>query len=66
MPPTPRAPLGDAAFDQLLALARLDLDAERKTAAAPAVDLVMSLMDSLDEVEVGETPPATAFDPRWT
>ena len=65
MPPTPRQPLGDAAFDQLLAFARLDLPAERKATAGPAVQMVMGLFDSLDDVEVGETPPATAFDARW-
>jgi hypothetical protein len=65
MAPTARQPLGDAAFDQLLSVARLELPAERRAAAGPVVDMVMSLFDSLDEIEVGETPPATAFDARW-
>ena len=34
MTSTPRSPLGDEAFDQLLAHARLDLSTERRTAAA--------------------------------
>jgi Asp-tRNA(Asn)/Glu-tRNA(Gln) amidotransferase C subunit len=65
MPPTARAPLGDEALDQLLALARLDLSAERRATVSPAVDMVIGLFDSLDEVEVGETAPAPAFDARW-
>lgn len=65
MAPAERSPLGDEAFDQLLAHARLDLDPDRRTAAGPAVAMVLGLYDSLDEVAVGETPPATAFDARW-
>jgi hypothetical protein len=29
------------------------------------VTMVLGLYDSLDEIEVGETPPASAFDARW-
>lgn len=65
MAPTARQPLGEAAFDQLLALARLELPAERRAVAGPVIDTVLSMFDSLDEIEVGETPPATAFDARW-
>jgi hypothetical protein len=65
MAPEDRSPLGDEAFDQLLAHARLDLDAERRTAAGPAVTMVHGLYDDLDGIAVGETPPATAFDARW-
>jgi hypothetical protein len=65
MASTPRSPLGDEALDQLLAHARLDLSAERRTAAGPAVTMVLGLYDSLDEIAVGETPPASAFDARW-
>jgi hypothetical protein len=65
MAQTARSPLGDAAFDQVLAFARLDLPAERKAVAAPAIGMISALFDSLDDIEVGETPPATAFDARW-
>ena len=65
MAPPARQPLGDAALDQLLSVARLDLPAERRAAAGPVVGMVMGLFDSMDEIEVGETPPATAFDARW-
>ncbi|MGY1737318.1 hypothetical protein [Geodermatophilus sp. SYSU D00684] len=65
MASTDRSPLGDEAFDQLLAHARLDLSTERRAAAGPAVTMVHGLYDSLDQVPVGETPPAAAFDARW-
>ncbi len=65
MAPPVRQPLGDDALDQLLSVARLELPAARRAAAGPVVDMVMSLFDSLDDIEVGETPPATAFDARW-
>ena len=65
MPTTARQPVADEAFDHLRALARLHLPAERRAAAGPVIDMVMGLFDSLDEIDVGETPPATAFDARW-
>lgn len=65
MSDTDRHPLGDEAVADLLAFARLDLSADRRAAAAPVIDMVTGLADSLDEVELGETPPAAAFDARW-
>ncbi|MGY1670620.1 hypothetical protein [Geodermatophilus sp. SYSU D00710] len=65
MASAPRSPLGDEVLDQLLAHARLDLTDERRAAAGPAVTMVLGLYDSLDEVAVGEMPPAAAFDARW-
>ncbi|MGX5655047.1 hypothetical protein ACWKWC_09780 [Geodermatophilus nigrescens] len=65
MASTPRSPLGDEALDQLLAHARLELGPDRRTAATPAVTMVLGLYDSLDAIAVGETPPATGFDARW-
>ncbi|SFT63655.1 hypothetical protein SAMN05660657_02105 [Geodermatophilus amargosae] len=65
MASTPRSPLGDEALDQLLAHAGLDLGTERRAAAGPAVTMILGLYDSLDEIAVGETPPASAFDARW-
>jgi Asp-tRNA(Asn)/Glu-tRNA(Gln) amidotransferase C subunit len=61
----PRENVDEAGLDQLLSFARLQLTPERKAAAKPALDLVLGLMDSLDVVDVGEVPPATAYDPRW-
>lgn len=65
MAPAERAPLSGADLDQLLGFARLDLPAERKAAVAPAVAMIAALMDSLDDIPVGEIPPAAAFDARW-
>ena len=65
MPPMPREPLSEAALDSLLAFARLELTADRRAAAGPVMDLLVGLADSLDAVDVGETPPASAFDARW-
>jgi hypothetical protein len=65
MASTPRSSLGDEALDQLLAHARLDLSTERRAATGPAVTMILGLYDSLDEIAVGETPPASAFDARW-
>lgn len=46
-------------------MARLELSPERKAAVGPAVDLVYGLVDQLDAVNLGDVPPATAFDARW-
>ncbi|MGY2128535.1 hypothetical protein [Blastococcus sp. SYSU DS0617] len=45
--------------------ARLDLTPERLEAVAPMVNGIYAMLDTLDEVPLGETPPATAFDARW-
>lgn len=60
-----RPPLGDDAFDQLLTYARLDLTVERRHGAAGGFAAVLALLDSLESIELGETPPATAFDASW-
>ena len=60
-----RQPLTEEGLEQLLAVARLPLTPERKAVARPALELIYSLVDSLDGIDLGETPPATAFDPRW-
>lgn len=52
-------------LDELARMARLELSPERKAAVGPAVDLVHGLVDQLDAVELGDVPPATAFDARW-
>ncbi|MBP2366875.1 hypothetical protein [Pseudonocardia parietis] len=60
-----RAHIDEAGLDHGLSFARLELTPERKAAMRPALDLLVGLMDSLDTVDVGEIPPAAAFDPRW-
>lgn len=65
MEPLERLPVGEAGLEHLLAVARLELTPERRAVVGPAVDMILGLMDTLDDIEIGETPPATAFDPRW-
>lgn len=60
-----RNSLADGAISPVSRFARLDLDEERAAVIAPVVDGVMGLIDTLDSIDVGETPPATAFDARW-
>lgn len=43
----------------------MDLSEERSAVIAQVVDGVMGLIDTLDAIDVGETPPATAFGSRW-
>lgn len=46
-------------------VARVGLSAERQAIVAPALDGVLQLCDALDSIDLGETPPTNAFDPRW-
>jgi len=45
--------------------ARLTLSEERLAVVGPALTQIYGLIDALDSVDLGETPPATAFDARW-
>lgn len=46
-------------------IARLDLGPDREESLGPVVEGVYALIDQLDAVPLGETPPAVGFDPRW-
>lgn len=61
----PRSPIDDSTLATLSEMVGLELSAERRTALAPALDEVLQQLDVLDTVDVGETPPAHVFDPRW-
>ncbi len=50
-----------AAADQAL----LSLPAERLPGLTDAAASVHDLLRSLASVDLGETPPATSFDPSW-
>jgi hypothetical protein len=52
-------------LDELLAAARLDLAPDRHEGLLGSLAGVHQLLAGLDAVELGETPPATAFDARW-
>lgn len=45
-------------------LARLPLSADRLQIVGPAAEMIYMLIDILDSVPLGETPPAAGFDPR--
>jgi len=60
-----RTSLAGGAISPVSGFARLDLSEERRSAVARVLDAIMGLIDTLDSVDVGETPPATAFDARW-
>jgi hypothetical protein len=62
--PTPRTFSVEATAHAARA-ARLDLAAERQEAVGAFLGEMYALIDRLDDVPLGETPPATAFDPRW-
>lgn len=53
------------ALEHALRTARLALPAERAEAVRSTVESTYALLDQLDTLELGETPPATAFDARW-
>lgn len=56
---------GAVAIEQLSQIARLELDLERREIISPTLQGLYALIDTLDQFELGETPPAQAFDARW-
>jgi Asp-tRNA(Asn)/Glu-tRNA(Gln) amidotransferase C subunit len=46
--------------------ARLPIAEERLPEVAGLLQLIQSLVDQLDDVDLGDTPPATTFDARWS
>jgi hypothetical protein len=60
----PRSFSGDAVV-YTARIARLELTPERAELVSRAAETYYALIDQLHEVALGETPPATAFDPRW-
>lgn len=61
----PRASLEESAIAPVSEFMRLPLAEDRRQLVASTADGVMALIDSLDAIDIGETPPATAFDARW-
>jgi Asp-tRNA(Asn)/Glu-tRNA(Gln) amidotransferase C subunit len=54
-----------AAVTHAAVVARLDLEAERVDLVQSALNGICSLVDLLDDVELGEAMPAFAFDADW-
>lgn len=63
---TPRPPVTPELTATLAEHARLPLPKERFADTSGLLQLVQSLVDQLDAVDLGETPPATSFDARWS
>lgn len=47
-------------------MAGLSLSPERCKAVRPMFEGVRELIATIEALDVGETPPAAAFDPRWS
>ncbi|WP_347352905.1 hypothetical protein [Intrasporangium sp.] len=62
----PRPPVTPELVRTLAAQARLPLDEERVALVVPVLQLVTSLVDQLDGLDLGDVPPATSFDARWS
>jgi Asp-tRNA(Asn)/Glu-tRNA(Gln) amidotransferase C subunit len=60
-----RAPLTSAKLQVMASAARLHVPEARQEALRSALDGIYALLDALDAVPVGETPPANAYDARW-
>lgn len=60
----PKSIVGDD-LTALTKAARLELAADRHEIVAPAFDGILQLLDGLDAVDLGETPPTNSFDARW-
>lgn len=60
----PRQFPGDA-FEHALNTARLEVPAERWEIVRSTAESVYAMLDELDTLELGETPPATALNARW-
>jgi len=48
-----------------LRTARVDLPSERVEIVRATAESVYAMLDQLDTLELGETPPATALNARW-
>jgi Asp-tRNA(Asn)/Glu-tRNA(Gln) amidotransferase C subunit len=60
----PRNFQGDA-LDHALSTARLTVPPERIETVRETAESIYTVIDQLDSLDLGETPPATAFNARW-
>lgn len=60
-----RPPVTPELLSALASYARLPVPPERSDGVGALVQGVYQLVDVLDEVDLADTPPATAFDARW-
>ena len=64
MPAGPRS-FPPESLRQTAAGARLELSDDRLEEVGQLLTDTYALIDLMDDVPLGETPPATAFDARW-
>jgi Asp-tRNA(Asn)/Glu-tRNA(Gln) amidotransferase C subunit len=60
----PRTFEGDA-LDHALRTARLTISPERIEIVRETAESIYAVIDRLDSLDLGETPPAAAFNTRW-
>jgi Asp-tRNA(Asn)/Glu-tRNA(Gln) amidotransferase C subunit len=60
----PRNFQGDA-LDRALSTARLTVPPERIETVRETAESIYTVIDQLDSLDLGETPPAAAFNARW-
>jgi Asp-tRNA(Asn)/Glu-tRNA(Gln) amidotransferase C subunit len=60
----PRTFQGDA-LDHALRTARLTVPPERIEIVRETAESIYAVIDKLDSLDLGETPPATALNARW-
>jgi Asp-tRNA(Asn)/Glu-tRNA(Gln) amidotransferase C subunit len=65
MPELKRTPVDAATVITLARAARLQLSQARAEELASSMDAVFDLLDRLDEVALGETAPAFAYQAKW-
>ena len=65
MPELKRTPVDAATVITLARAARLQLSQARAEELAHTMDVVFGLLDRLDEVALGETAPAFAYQAKW-
>jgi Asp-tRNA(Asn)/Glu-tRNA(Gln) amidotransferase C subunit len=53
------------ALDHALRTGRLTVPPERIEILREAAESIYAVIDQLDSLDLGETPPATAFNTRW-
>lgn len=60
-----RTPVTKQDIATLAKAARLDLPEDRTQLMAETMDDIFRMLDTLDGVALGETPPAFAFRAKW-